>query len=236
MDASLYATLSRQSGLMREMQVVAQNIANSSTTGFRREGVTFAEHVARLGGGESLSMAHASGRQIDLSQGGLSQTGGALDIAIEGDGFFLLDTPAGQRLTRAGNFMTSASGEVVNASGERLLDLGGSPISIPPGTGQITLGADGTLSADGQPVAQIGLWEATDPLSLSYEAGAKFVAAGVQPIEGGRLRQGFLEDSNVNPVSEVARMIEVQRSYELGQTFLDREDQRSRGVIETLGR
>lgn len=237
MDAAIYATLGRQSGLMREMQVVANNIANISTTGFRREGVVFAEHVVRMDAGASLSMAHATGRQIDLSQGGLTQTGGAFDMAIEGEGFFLIQTPEGQRLTRAGNFTPNAEGELVTMDGNRLLDAGGAPVFVPPGVGKVGMGADGTLSAGGQPIGRIGLWQPVDPKDLQHRSGTLFAAdGGVEPAEGASVMQGFLEESNVNPVSEIARMITVQRAYEAGQAFLDREDSRVRGVIQALSR
>lgn len=236
MENAIYATLTRQSGLMREMQVVAQNIANLSTAGFRREGVVFSEHIKRLDTGPSLSMADASGRQIDLSEGTLSQTGGTFDFAIRGEGFFLVETPQGQRLTRAGNFTPNAAGELVNPDGHRLLDAGAAPVFVPPDAGQVTLGADGTLSAGARPLAQIGLWQPVDPLALRHEAGTLFDGGEVEPSEGATLLQGFVEESNVSPVNEITRMIEVQRAYEQGQAFLAREDERVRGVIQTLGR
>jgi flagellar basal-body rod protein FlgF len=236
MDSIGYTTLNRQSGLMREMQVVANNIANISTTGFRREGVVFSEYVARLDGDPSLSMAQAKTRSVDLQQAGLSTTGGTFDFAIQGDGFFQVSTPQGPRLTRAGSFTPSATGELVNMDGHQLLDGGGAPVFVPPDAGQISMAADGTLSANGVPLAKIGLWQPTDPLTLRHEGGTLFSASGMEPAAGATLMQGMLEDSNVEPVSEIARMIDVQRAYELGQTFLDREDARVRGVIQTLGR
>lgn len=236
MDAAGYTALARQSGLMREMQVVANNIANLSTTGFRREGVIFAEHVARMDEGPSLSMAHGHARAVDLSQAGVNQTGGTFDLAIQGDGFFLIETPNGQALTRAGAFTPSAAGELVTPDGQRLLDQGGAPVFIPPGAKEVGVAQDGTISADGQPIAQIGLWGPADPTSLRHQAGTIFVADDLQPIESATVLQGFLEDSNVEPVSEIARMIEVQRAYEMGQKFMDAEDQRMRGVIQTLGK
>lgn len=237
MDAAGYVTLTRQSGLMQEMQVVANNIANISTTGFRREGVTFAEYVARLEGGPSLSMANASARNIDLSQAGISQTGGAFDFAIQGEGFFMVETPNGPRLTRAGSFTPSAEGELVNPDGHRLLDQGGTPIFVPPDAGVVAMAADGTLSAAGKPLARVGLWSPADPNDLLHQEGTLFLATGaVEPDENAQILQGFVEESNVNPVSEIARMIAVQRAYEMGQTFLENEDARVRGVIQTLGR
>lgn len=235
MDAAGYTTLSRQSGLMREMQVVANNIANISTSGFRREGTVFAEHVYRMDEGPSFSMPHATGRAVDLSQAGLSMTGGAFDFAIQGEGFFLIETPQGNRLTRAGSFTPNEAGELVTPDGNRLLDAGGAPIFVPPGSA-VSMAEDGTLSAGGTPLAQVGLWRPADPLSLRHQSGTLFEAGELEPVEDGQVFQGFLEESNVNPVSEIARMIEVQRAYELGQKFLDAEDSRARGVIETLGR
>ena len=236
MDAAGYATLNRQSGLMREMGVVANNIANASTTGFRREGVVFSEFVAALDQDPSLSMAHASGRHVDLSQSTISQTGGQFDFAIQGEGFFLIETPQGQRLTRAGSFTPSAEGELVTPDGYRLLDAGGAPVFVPPDARAVALAADGTLSADGQPLTQVGLWRPADALTLRHQAGTLFEAGDLEPAEGSTVLQGMLEDSNVEPVSEIARMITVQRAYELGQKFLDAEDERVRGVIQALGR
>ncbi|SNX69726.1 flagellar basal-body rod protein FlgF [Cereibacter ovatus] len=236
MDAAGYTTLTRQSGLMREMQSVANNIANLSTTGFRREGIVFAEHVRRLDGDPSLSMAHASARQIDLSQGGLNRTGASFDFAIQGEGFFLIDTADGQQLTRAGSFTPSPEGELVDADGNQLLDEGAAPIFVPPDARNVMLASDGTLSADGQPIGRVGLWQPVNPLDLRHQGGTRFAAeGGVEPADGATLIQGALEESNVEPVSEIARMIEVQRAYELGQTFLDREDERIRSTVRTLG-
>ena len=236
MDAAGYVALTRQSGLMREMGVVANNIANLSTTGFRREGVMFSEYVARMDQGPSISMANGNTRVVDLTQAGIAQTGGTYDFAIQGDGFFLIDTPEGPQLTRAGSFTLSATGELATPAGNRLLDQGGAPVFVPPDARVVALAQDGTLSADGAPLARIGLWQPADPNSLRHQSGTLFSAENVEPVDSGILLQGYLEDSNVQPVSEIARMIEVQRAYELGQTFLDNEDQRARSVLQTLGR
>lgn len=238
MDNAGYTTLTRQSGLLREIQVVAHNIANISTTGFRREGLLFSEYVRDLEGERpSLSMAAANAHQTFLTQGTLTMTGGQLDIGIEGEGFFRIETPQGERLTRAGHFATNAGGEMVTPDGHRLLDVGGAPVFVPADAGQIGISRDGTVSADGQPLAQIGLVRPADPSQLRRMTGTLHEALGeVIPVEDARLHQGFLEESNVNPISEMARLIEVQRAYEIGQKFMDREDERIRGVIQTLGR
>lgn len=236
MENAIYATLTRQAGLMREMQVVANNIANMATTGFRREGVVFSEYVRNLAPDSSLSMARASARVIDLTQGDLTRTGGTFDFAILGEGFFLIETAAGNRLTRAGHFTPGPEGELLTPEGHRLLDAGGAPVELPPGARNFSLAQDGSLSADGQPVARIGLWQPADPLDLRHQSGTLFLSEAPEPLEeGGTMLQHHLESANTQPVAEIARMIAVQRAYELGQSLLDREDQRIRNVIQTLG-
>lgn len=236
MDNAGYTTLTRQAGLLREMQTVANNLANLSTTGFRKEGVVFAEYIKALDGEGSLSMATASVRLTVQQQGTLTQTNGTFDFAIEGDGFFMIETPDGQQLTRAGSFTPNGEGELVTPDGYRLLDGGGSPIFIPPDAQSIALSPDGTLSADGVPQTQISLFLPADPNDLTRQSGVRFRVDGdVVPVENPSIMQGFVEDSNVNPVLEIARMIEVQHAYELGQSLLDKEDERIRSVLQTLG-
>lgn len=237
MDSTGYVALNRQAGLLKELATVAQNIANASTTGYRREGVVFSEYVVSTGrASESLSIGHANGHSIDLTQGALQQTNGTFDFAIEGDGFFLVATPDGDRLTRAGTFTPSPEGTLVAPDGAALLDAGGAPVQVPAGAAKVTLGADGTLAADGAPIAQVGIWAPEDPLRMTRTDGTRFNPNGQPvPVEGGRLLQGFIEKSNVDPVAELTRMIEVQRAYELGTSFLDREDERVRTSIRIMG-
>lgn len=237
MEIATYTTLTRHAGLMREMAVVANNIANLSTPGFRAEGVIFAEHVAaRPDGQASVSMAKAEGRILSHAQGTLMQTGAPFDFAVEGDGYFLVDTATGPALTRAGHFFRTPFGELTTADGHRLMDAAGAPVFVPPDAGDVTLGADGTLSADGQPLGQLGLWQPADGTTPSRRAGVLFEAPeALDPVAEGRILQGVLERSNVNPVAEIARMIEVQRAYELGQGFLDREHDRIRDFLRTAG-
>lgn len=237
MDSS-YVTIGRQSGLMKELRTVANNIANISTTGFRREGVVFAEMVEAVNvEGGSVSMSAARVRFTDELAGGYTQTGGALDLAIAGPGFFMIETPGGDRLSRAGNFATNAEGELVTLSGYRVLDAGGAPIFVPTDGSDIAIATDGTMSSSGQPIAQIGLYEMEDPQSLVREDGVMFRFED-EPLvaERSQVKQGFIEGSNVNPVQEIARLIEVQRAYELGQSLMDKEHERISASIRTMGR
>ena len=236
MENASYTTLTRQSGLLREMQTLANNIANASTTGFRAEGMLYTEFVASLGPDDSsLSMATARVRDTLLQQGALTQTGGAFDLAIEGDGFFLVETPEGERLTRSGAFTPNENGDLVTMDGFAVLDAGGAPVFVPQGLGRVGISPDGTISAGGQLIGQIGLVAPEDPLNMVRAGGVMFDPGGdVIPIADGRILQGFLEESNVDPILEISRMIEVQRAYELGQSFLDKEDERIRSVIDAI--
>lgn len=237
METAGYTTLTRQAGLLREMQVVANNIANSATTGYRQEGLIFSEHVKRVQDGPSVSMATANVRNTSMVQGGLAQTGGRLDFAVEGDGFFLIETPAGQRLTRAGSFALSAQGDLVTQDGFRVLDTGGAPVFIPPDASDLNVAADGTMSANGRPLTQIGLVQPADPMDLIREDGVMFrTDSQIEPALNGKLRQGFLERANVDPIGQITRMIEVQRAYEMGQSFLDAENERVRDAMKTFTR
>lgn len=235
MENSGYTTITRQSGLAKEMRVVANNIANAATSGFRQEGVIFSEYVKSVDGASSLSMGQADARNTSFAQGGLTQTGGQFDFAIEGEGFFLVETPLGERLTRAGAFSPNADGDLVTPDGYRVLDAGGAPVFIPPGAEDIAVSADGTISTNGDPVGQLGLVQPLNPQGLLREDGVMFRAdEGYEPAEQGRILQSFVENSNVNPILQLTRMIEVQRAYELGASFLEAEDERVRQAMRTI--
>jgi flagellar basal-body rod protein FlgF len=220
---------------MREMQVVANNIANAATTGFRQEGLIFSEHLSAVEHGPSLSMAHGNVRNTSFEQGALTQTGGTFDFAIEGDGFFVVETPSGPRMTRAGAFAPNAQGDLVTHDGFRVLDPGGAPLFIPPDANDLAVAADGTLSSQGRPLGQIGLVAPINPLGLMREDGVMFRADdGFEPAPNAQVLQGFVEGSNVNAISQLSRMIEVQRAYELGASFLEAEDERVRQSLKSL--
>ncbi|KIN74553.1 Flagellar basal-body rod protein FlgG [Sulfitobacter guttiformis KCTC 32187] len=216
------------------MQVVANNIANAATTGFRAEGMIFSEYVKSVDGGASLSMGQGNIGKTSYEQGGLSQTNGTYDFAIEGDGYFLVQTPQGDRLTRAGAFSPNAEGQLVTPDGFPVLDDGRAPLFVPAGAGTLAVSSDGTLSINGAPLGQMAVVRPLEPLNMIREDGVMFRAdAGDEPAEA-RILQGFVENSNVNPLLELSRMIEVQRAYEMGQSFLKTEDERVRAAVKTL--
>ena len=238
MDNSLYyLAVNRQVGLRSEMQSIANNIANMATNGYRREGMAFTEHVVAIRNGESVSMADLGARYSSDLPGEVNITGGEFDVAIEGDGYFLLQSGGETVLTRAGAFQLSADGFLVNPSGDRVLDTGGTPITIPPDADRLLIGGDGTISANGNPVAQIAIVTAPfDQMSRHGNTAFRVAGDAFEPVEFPKVRQGALERSNVDPIGEVARMIEVSRAYEMAQSVIADEDERVREAIRKLGK
>ena len=235
MSSSIYTTLTRQQGLMQEMQVVANNLANASTTGYKSDRAVFTEYLVSTGnsGDHSLSMGTLGGHTFQMEQGGLKFTGGRFGLAIQGEGFFMVETPQGQRLTRAGHFQLSGAGQLIDMQGNAVLGAGGNPINIPEDAGEVTFGADGTISGNGQIIDQVGIVLADG--ELTRDSNSYFSAeGGTVQAQDPKLVQAALEQSNVSPVLEVARMIEVQRAYEAGQALLEREDQRISQLITAV--
>lgn len=234
MSNAIYAALTRQNGLMHELNVTANNIANSTTTGYRANRGIFAEFIVATGNNnDSLSMGGLAGHTIDQRPGGLEVTGGQLDLAIQGEGFFAVETPEGVRLTRAGHFQRSADGELVDAFGNRLLSQGGGPISLPPEATSVSIAQDGSMSANGELIDQVGVFQ---PTGQMLRAGNTYFEApeGYAPIEAPNVVQFALEGSNVSPILEIARLIDIQRAYEAGQVLLEREDSRINQLLRAV--
>lgn len=237
MSNPAYITLSRQTALVRELTGLANNVANATTTGFRGEGAVFSEYMMRAGEVDrGVSMSRLAGQYFDTREGDLVRTESPFDFAISGGGYFVVETPAGQRLTRAGSFSVSAEGVLQTADGYRVAGDGGAPIAIPDNVGNIVAAADGALSADGRLLGK--LWVvSTDPMKMSREGDALLKpSAALETLQQPSVRQGYLESSNVEPVRAISRLIEVQRAFEFGQELLSAEDQRIRKSIETMGR
>lgn len=235
-NALYYLALNRQMGLATEMDMIANNLANLNTTGFRREGLAFTEFVISAQVGESVSMADLGARYVSDLPGAFATTGGRLDLAIEGEGYFAIRTEEGVRLTRAGSFQVSPEGLVVTPAGDEVLDVGQASIPIPADAAGILVGADGTLSANGDPIAQVGVFTAPRELISRFGDTAFTVEDDAfDPLPEPRVRQGAVEQSNVDAVTEIARMIVVTRAYETAQSLIEDEDSRIREAIDTLG-
>lgn len=234
-DALYYLSLNRQVGLFSEMAAVANNIANVDTPGYQRRGVAFTEFVvAADGGGESISMGHAGASFANPIAGRTEQTGNRFDVALEGEGFFLAETIDGPVLTRGGSFAISPTGLLVTHTGLPVLDNGEAPIPIPADAKDIEIAGDGTVSSNGNAIAQLAVVNAPAESLQRIADTAYTTTEAFEPVEFPKVRQGVLERSNVDPVVEIARMIQVQRSYEAVQSLIIDEDRRINDVITTL--
>jgi flagellar basal-body rod protein FlgF len=239
-DNAIYTMITRQSGLQREMASVANNVANMSTTGFKGEHGVFSEYIARLESGRgqidaqsSLSMGRLGAHATDFSDGSLAPTGAPLDMAITGEGFFQVQTPDGTRLTRAGHFMLDADRILVDPMGNAVTDTGGGEIAIPLEAEDIRVARDGTISSAGIEYGRVGVFTA-EPDALERDGNNLWRATNATVVDEPNISSGFLEQSNVNPVLEMARMIEVQRFYDAGKSLMDLEDDRIRSVARTI--
>lgn len=243
MDNSIYVGLTRQMALRREMDIIANNIANLDTTGFKVESLMHktdpAAPAVTLDGPKPVKFTNADLVARDFGQGALSLTGAPLDMAIEGQGFFQLQGPGGPLFTRDGRFTTDPNGRLVNQAGLPVMDESGGEIQIDGEKGQVTIGADGTMSQGNERIGKVGIFSFADNAALekagdnTFRNSSNLAAA---PATLSKLRQGHLEGSNVKPVLEITRMVEVSRAYESAAKMIDSETDLSRRSIERLGR
>ncbi|MEO1042573.1 MAG: flagellar basal-body rod protein FlgF [Pseudomonadota bacterium] len=235
MSDAITVSLSRQTGLLNELSVIANNMANANTEGYRAEAALFSEFVSTRVDDPSVSMGALRAHFPVLDQGALIETGGRFDLAIDGEGWFAVNRGGEVLLTRAGRFQTDADGQLITPDGDPVLDEVGGAIQIPPNAVDMAVGSDGTITADGLAVAQVGVLLA-DPEGLSRVSDNLWRNNGpTRFAEDTRIRQGFLEGSNVSPVEEMARLIEVQRMYEAGANLGETEHERILSLIEALG-
>ena len=235
MADAITPSLSRQSGLLKELVVLAGNVANAGTEGYRREASVFTEYVDAGAAPGGVSIGALRGRYADRTQGAMVQTGAAFDLAIEGEGLFAVQRGDEVLLTRAGRFQLDAEGTLVTASGHPVLDEGGGVIEVPPETADVTISPDGTISLDGLASARIGIMDAAPGTMERVGDTLWRPKEGARYIDEPAVRQGFIERSNVDPVLEIARLTEVQRAFEAGQNLLDGEHRRLERMIRVLG-
>ena len=238
MQTATYVALSRQSVLGRSMDVIANNLANMSTTGFKSEAPLFQEYL-QPGPvkGQPISYVRAVGVVRDARSGELSSTGNPLDIGIDGDGYFQVNTADGPRYTRNGRFQIDSGRNLVTAQGNQVLDPTGRPITIPQGATSISIGADGSIATETGPIGKISLTSFANQQDL-VASGNGLYATSATPIPDtvSTIHQGFLEASNVQPIIAMTQMLDVQRSYASVQSIIDGEDTRLKNAIDKLSK
>jgi flagellar basal-body rod protein FlgF len=241
METPIYIALSRQMTLRQQMDVVANNIANASTPGFKAEMMLMSEVELPAERGVELSYVQDFATARDFSPGPLRATGNDLDLAIQGNGFFTVQTPDGIRYTRVGHFQLDASGTLVTSQGHPVL-AGGGTVTLDPDDGPVQIAADGSISTDRalggqllQVAGKLDLVDFADRHALVPAQDNLFIAGGQAPTAAtGQITQGMLEDSNVRPILEMTNLIEVTRGYQAMQRFMDSEHERQRRAISSI--
>lgn len=243
MENVLLVALSRQMVLRREMDVIANNVANVNTNGFKRRMANSAEFqmpVAsadsfRRGDDRRVSFVVDRGTPLDISTGTLEPTNNPMDVAIHGDAFFVVQTPQGERFTRNGAMMLNSNGEMVTSDGHRVIGEQG-PFQFTSTDGPISIAADGTVSAGNVTRGKFRLVRFANPQALE-NVGANLFTARAQPEPAtlARVQSGYVERSNVKPVLEISRMIEVNRAYQSVASLVSRTDEVRKSAIQRLG-
>jgi len=226
MDSGYYAACTALMSRAQALDTIANNLANASTSGFRAQHNVFQSVLAKASEGPSSALNSAlndfgvlGGTRLDSSQGMLESTANNLDLAIEGQGYFVVQTAGGKAYTRSGNFHVSAKNELVTAAGDPVLGESG-PVEVMGG--QLSVSADGTISIAGALAGKLSLVEFA-PGTAMVNMGQSYYSAppgGASAAVSSRIRQGMLEGSNVNPVQGVVELIAVQREAEMMQRVL----------------
>lgn len=242
MENTALIAVSRQGTLRRQMDVIANNIANMNTSGFKGEKMMFREHLVSSKGGEQvmgdkLHFVRDIATIRDMSEGPMKTTGNPLDVAIRGKGMLAVETPDGERYTRNGSLQLDPEGNLVTQKGFKVLDNGGQAIQFGPGDSGISIARDGTISSESGTIGKMRVVEFENSNDLQMIAGGLYDSASA-PVdaESPEVVQGMVEGSNVEPIIEMARMIEASRAYTGVKQMIDTEDQRIKKMVETYGK
>jgi flagellar basal-body rod protein FlgF len=243
MDNALYVGLSRQMVLRRQLDIVANNIANADTVGFKIESLQQrtnpAEPAYTLQGPRPVKFVGEDGVLRDFGQGALRRTDAPLDLAVEGQGFFQVNSPNGPRFTRDGNFRLDDTGRLVTQSGFPVMDDGGGEITLDPKDGPVSIAADGSVSQGATRVGKLGVVTFQTMATLEKTGDNLYRnTSNQQPqaSEDAKIRQGMLEGSNVQPILEISKMVEINRAYEQMAKIMDANSELSKSAVQRMGR
>ncbi len=241
MENLSYIALSRQVTLFREMNLTANNIANINTPGFKKQSMLFVEHLNQANNAGSvdnkISQVNDYGSYRDNGQGALHKTDNSLDLAIQGEGFFVIKTPEGQKYSRAGSFTLNSQREIVTKDGHKVMGDGG-PLIIPEEASYITVTEDGTVNTNSGEVGKIKLVTFNNLNNVVPTGNNLFESTKDKetPVTNPSIQQGMIEKSNVQPVLEMTRMIEIQRMFEMTQNLVKNHHDLQRTTIQQLTR
>lgn len=238
MQDGLYVALSSQMALQKRLDTIADNVANAGTVGFRATSVNFKDLVSGLGN-EAVEFASSGDTYIANKTGSLTETGNPFDFAVKGDAWFGIQTPAGTVMTKDGRFTMLNTGELVTLEGNQVLDAGGAPLVLDPRGGPPEVSADGMIHQGGKLAGGIGLYEFTPGQNFTRYGNSGIVPdTPPQPVidrPGIGVAQGFVEESNVNPLMEMTNLIQVQRNFERVTALMGDSDSAMKDAIKLLG-
>jgi flagellar basal-body rod protein FlgF/flagellar basal-body rod protein FlgG len=227
MDSGYYAAGTALVSRTMELDTIANNLANASTVGYRAQKDVFSSVLAdagNAGAGSAMNQAInnygiLSGTTLDLSQGALQKTGNDLDMAIQGPGYFVVQTANGPVYTRNGSFQVSARGQLVTSTGDAVMGDKGVINMVP---GQVSISADGTISSNGAVTGKLRIVEFPSNTKLTSAGGTYYSAPAktATPATQSDVREGMLESSNVNPIVGMVELVSAQRSAEMMQRAL----------------
>lgn len=235
METTTSIALSRQMVLRRRMDVIANNIANMTATGFRAETLLAEQVPVDVGPRQTVRYVQDVALVRDLTPGAMIPTDNPLDLAIEGEAYFVVATDEGERYTRNGQFRLSELGEITTADGASVLDDGGAPIAVPPGSSALTIAPDGTVSTPDAVLGRLGLVTFEDAQDLE-KAGHGLYRTDQAPLpaEEASVIQGLIEGSNVRAVVEMTEMMTTLRAYQRTQKVIDAHHELERRMVERM--
>lgn len=238
MQSSFYVGMSGQIAIEKRLQSLATNVANMNTAGYRADGVTFATVLSKTGD-VPVAFSAEGANYISRRTGEMTKTDNPLDVAVQGDAWLGIRTPAGIAYTRDGRMKMAPTGEIRTLNGNPVLDVGGAPLLLDPDAGSPTISADGMITQGGRQVGAIGLFSIDPQATLTRTAGSGVIpdqpATPVLDFTGNGILQGFVEGSNVNPVLELSKLIAIQHALD-GVAQTNQTAEASMGdAIKTLG-
>ncbi len=238
MKNGLYVALSAQISLARRLETVAANIANANTPGYRVDGVSFATELAKAGD-QNIAFVGEGAGFVSRASGPLIPTGNPLDMAIQGDGWFAVQSNGQTVYTRDGRMQMNETGSLISMTGAPILDASGAPIQLDPSAGPPSITRDGMVSQNGRQVGAVGLYELDDAAKLTRAGTSGFTTdKPAQPIlsfNSNSVVQGSIEGANVDPVREMTRLIEITRTFDGVTNSVTQTENSLQDAIKTLG-
>jgi flagellar basal-body rod protein FlgF len=237
MQNNLYVSLSAQVSLEQRLDTIASNVANMNTAGYRADGVSFSTELAKAGDSNVSFVSPGSG-YISRALGPSVKTDNPFDVSVQGQGFLSIATPEGVAYTRDGRMRMSETGALQTLTGNSVLDAGGAPIILNAGGGAPTIAGDGMITQDGKQVGAIGLFSIDDKARFTRAENSGLIpdkpAEPVLDFTANGILQGYVEDSNVNPIEEMTRLITVTRGFDGVNTEVSQTESSLQDAIKTL--